>query len=288
MRDPLSVFRDTARAVERAGKTNALALDAAISTVGSARHVWVSGIGKSGLVARKCAGTLSSLGRSASFLHPVEALHGDAGGVREGDVLVAVSQSGRTAEVLRLVHELRLPVVSVSTVPSPLATLAAVALDSSVEVEAGGTIPVTAFAVAALLLDAVALGVGGELRHPGGYIGAMARPVRDYMLPPPRVDGARLVRDVIPELGHGAVLVDDGGIFTDGDLRRAAGRGELDRPVGEVCTRTPVTVDADAPARVALERMERRASQIAVLPVVEGDRVVGIVRLHDLVRAGMG
>jgi arabinose-5-phosphate isomerase len=147
---------------------------------------------------------------------------------------------------------------------------------------------VTSFVVATTIVDAVALQLGGQVRHPGGYIGAMSRPVKDYMLPPPIVAESTPIREVIPALGHGAVLIDTGGIFTDGDLRRAAGAGRLEGPVGASCTRTPVTVEEDEPARVALERMERRASQISVLPVVGRGRYVGIVRLHDLVRAGLG
>lgn len=288
MRDPSAVFRAAVTALQAAETRNLPRLAAAADVLGPAAHIWCSGIGKSGIVARKIAGTLNSLGRRASFLHPVEALHGDGGGVAREDALIAVSQSGHTAELLRLVRELDLPTVAIGREPSPLAAVAKVCLDSAVDVEAGDEIPVTAFVVAASLGDALALSLGGELRHPGGFIGAMARPVREFMLPPPLVSPGTKVVDLIPALVHGAVLIETGGIFTDGDLRRAAGRGELDRPVGDICTRAPITVDQHEPARVALERMERRASQISVLPVVGEGRYVGIVRLHDLVRAGLG
>lgn len=282
------VFRVASDALLTAGARNAARLAAAAELLRPAPTIWVAGLGKSGLVARKMAGMLNSLGRRAAWLHPVDALHGDAGAIGPEDRLVAISQSGHTAEVLRLVRTLSLPTVAVCSEPSPLAAAAAVCLDSRVEQEAGGAVPSTSFVVAVALVDAVALALGGEVRHPGGYIGAMSRPVKDYMLPPPIVPDSASALEVIPLLGHGAVLVDSGGIFTDGDLRRAAGAGRLDRPVGELCTRAPVTVEADDPARVAIERMERRSSQISVLPVVALGRYVGIVRLHDLVRAGLG
>lgn len=287
---PAPIFAAARDALAAAEGANATRWAPALALLDGAEVIWCAGIGKSGLVARKMAGTLASLGRRASFLHPVEALHGDSGAVRPGDILVAISQSGHTPEVLRLARELGLPVVALTRPGTPLATLAAATLDTDVPHEAGGTLPVTAFVVATTIGDTLALALGGQVRHPGGYIGAMARPVRDFMLPPPLVAADTPVVDVIARLGLGAVLLEGGGIFTDGDLRRAVGQDPtaLHRPVVDFCTRHPVTVGADAPARLAIERMERRASQIAVLPVEEGGRYVGIVRLHDLVRAGLG
>lgn len=293
----LTVLASARAALVAAEIANVDRFGAALDVLAPASVVWCAGLGKSGLVARKIAGTLTSLGRRAVFLHPVEALHGDAGAVRSEDVLVAVSQSGHTSELLRLVHELSVPTVALTAAGSPLAAVARATMDTSVRDEAGGRLPVTSFLVACALGDALALALGGEVQHPGGNIGAMALPVRRFMLPPPMVPGSLKLVDVIPRLALGAVLVEGGGIFTDGDLRRAVGAtpDALSRSVGDLCTRSPVTVGADEPARVALERMERRASQIAVLPVVgfaaeSGDTsgYVGIVRLHDLVRAGFG
>lgn len=304
-----SVLASAREALAAAESANADRFPAALELLAPAAVIWCSGVGKSGLVARKIAGTLASLGRRAMFLHPVEAMHGDAGSVRAEDVLIAVSQSGHTVELLRLVHELALPTVALTVPGSPLAAVARATMDTSIAHEAGGRLPVTSFTVACALGDALALALaelhGAAVRHPGGNIGAMALPVRRFMLPPPMVAAETRIVDVIPRLGLGAVLVEGGGIFTDGDLRRVVGSdpGALSRAVGELCTRSPVTVGADEPARVALELMERRASQIAVLPVVEhptigagdvGDlthvspQYVGIVRLHDLVRAGFG
>lgn len=294
MRDALegpdAVIAAAVEALEAAGRSNHAAWAPAVEVLSGVDVIWCSGVGKSGIVAQKLAGTLASLGRRALFLHPVEALHGDGGAVRSTDALVAVSQSGHTAELLRLVAVLGLPVVALTRAGSPLAGLAQAVIDTTVPHEAGGALPATSFTVAATLGDALAFSLGGEVLHPGGYIGAMSRPVRAFMLPAPVVAPDTRVLDVIPRLGSGAVLLAGGGIFTDGDLRRAVGRSPeaLHQPVGAFATRDPVTVGADEPARTALERMERRASQIAVLPVVDGGAYVGLVRLHDLVRAGLG
>lgn len=255
--------------------------------------MWATGLGKSALVARKFAASATSFGRSAHFLHPVEALHGDAGSVRGGDVLLAVSASGRTAEVLRVVRELAVPVVSVCPAESPLAGLSTAVLDASVDVEAGGEAPSTSFLVAMALVEGLVLSMrpAGGLHHPGGFIGLSRRPVRELMLPPPLVERDRSLLSCIPLLGCGAVLVVGGGIFTDGDLRRLVGRdaGALEKRVGDVCTSSPVSVRDDESCALALDRMERRGSQLSVLPVVDAaGHYVGLVRLHDLVRAGLG
>ncbi len=290
MSDTPDILDAAIGALHAARATNSGRWAPAVEALAQADVVWCSGIGKSGLVARKLAGTLASLGRRALFLHPVEALHGDGGAVRHSDALVAVSQSGHTPELLRLVGALELPVVALTRTDTPLAALSRAVIDTSVPFEAGGALPATAFTVAVTLADMLAFQLGGEVRHPGGYIGAMSRPVRDYMIPAPLVPRDALVIDLITRLGSGAVLLEGGGIFTDGDLRRAVGRSPaaLQQCVAELCTASPVTVEAHEPARVALERMERRDSQISVLPVVENGRYVGLVRLHDLVRAGLG
>jgi arabinose-5-phosphate isomerase len=280
-------FATAAAALLAAGQRNEAALAAATGLLDGAACTWCTGLGKSGLVARKLAGTLASLGRRAAWIHPVDALHGDGGAVVPGDVLVAISHSGRTGETLRFARESGLAIVAVTTPGSPLAGLARVVLDASVVEEVGGAVPSTSFLVACALVDGLALRLGGTLRHPGGVIGALQRPVRDYMLPPPIVGRDLPLASVIPLLVHGAVLVEGGGILTDGDLRRAVGAGRLGGTVGDAATWRPVTVGPDEPAGAALEKMERRSSQISVLPVVEGDRFVGLLRLHDLVKAGM-
>ena len=296
MTQALDVFLAGANALKAAGERNRGSVLAAAAVLRGAETIWCTGVGKSYVVAQKMAGTLNSLGKRAVAVHAVDALHGDLGARREGDVLVAISQSGRTPETLRVAREAGMLVVAICSTPSPLAALASVVLDTTISEEAGGALPMTSFLVACAVGDAAALasvadGAAASVAwHPAGFIGAMERPVRDYMLAPPFVDGGESVAAVISQLRHGAVLLREGGIFTDGDLRRAVGAdpAALRRPVAEFATRTPVTVGVEEPAREALYRMERRPSELSVLPVVDESGVVGLVRLHDLVRAGFG
>ncbi len=288
-----SPFRVGADALLRAEARNLSRWAAVEAALAPAAAIWCTGLGKSGLVARKLAATLSSFGRPAHFLHPVEALHGDAGALGEADAIVAISASGHTAELIRLLHNQPLPLVSVAPLGSPLTNLASAALDAGVEEEAGGDAPITSYLVATALVDALALRLrpGSTLIHPGGFLGLRGRSVRNLMRAPPLVAATASVASCIPFLIDGAVLIVGGGIFTDGDLRRVVGAdpGVLQRPVGEVCTREPVTVGVEEPASHALDRMERRDGQLAVLPVVDdAGAYVGLLRLHDLVRAGMG
>ena len=272
---------------------NALRWEAAEAALAPVHAIWCTGIGKSGLVARKLATTLRSFGRQAHFLHPVEALHGDAGALGESDGIVAISASGHTGELLRLLHHQPLPLVAIAPLGSPLAALALAVLDGSVEEEAGGEAPVTSYLVATALVDALALRLrsGDALVHPGGFLGLRGRSVGSLMRPPPLVSASATVAECIALLHDGAVLIEGGGIFTDGDLRRVVGvdAGALSKPVGALCTRSPVTVGVEEPASAALDRMERREGQLSALPVVNAaGHYVGLVRLHDLVRAGMG
>lgn len=293
MPTPDEVLELGARALLAARDHNRDRWAATCAVLAPATTIWCVGLGKSGIVAQKLSATLSSFGRAAHALHPVDALHGDAGAMGAGDAIVAISASGHTAEVLRFLRGMPLPIVAVTDPQSPLAALATATLDARVETEAGGDAPVTSFLVASALADALALQLrdDGRLLHPGGFVGLGQRLVASLMRPPPLVPGTLTVAACIPHLGDGAVLVEGGGIFTDGDLRRAVGadHAALARPVGELCTRAPVTVRATDPASAALDRMERRTSQLSVLPVVdEGGNYVGLVRLHDLVRAGLG
>lgn len=300
MVSPLLIAADALRAADARNTTR---WEAATALLVGANTVWATGLGKSALVARKFAASATSFGNRACFLHPVEALHGDAGSVRPGDVLLAISASGRTAEVVRIARDLGVPVVAVCPIESPLASCATATLDATIEHEAGGEAPSTSFMVAMGLVETLALAgrPHGQLHHPGGFIGLSRRPVSDVMLPPPLVKRESTLLSCIPRLGVGAVLVEGGGIFTDGDLRRLVGSGlmgngaggaetdVLSRQVGEVCTPSPVTIGETESCALALDRMERRTSQLSVLPVVnEAGLYVGLLRLHDLVRIGMG
>jgi arabinose-5-phosphate isomerase len=275
--------------------------------------VLVTGIGKSGIVAQKIAATFCSLGQPAVFLHPVEALHGDLGLYSPGDPTVVLSRSGNTAELLRLVTQLRAlksPVIGIlGAADSALGALMDVVLDASVRAEADPhNLAPTASAVVALGLgDALAIGLM-ERRgftaedfarfHPSGQLGRNLRlSVSQVMHPLERVATAAAedpLRKVVIEmtqrsLGAACVLDAEGrliGIVTDGDVRRALQSHDDIRGVlaSDVMTRRPAMVAPGASVHEALRIMEDRPSQIAVLPVVEEEsgRCVGLVRLHDL------
>jgi arabinose-5-phosphate isomerase len=276
------------------------------------------GAGTSGIVARKIAATLTSTGTPALFVHPTDALHGGLGVIGREEVVIAVSNSGETEEISALLPYLSSReakvVAIVGNLDSTLAKAAAVALDSFAESEAGahGLVPTASVAVALAIGDALALtvmeakGVTREAfaaNHPSGRLGRrLTLRVRDVMhptgeLPPvgPQISLMEVVA-AITEGGLGAVSIvaDDGmllGIVTDGDVRRTLQRSNPDE-LGKLCaeevmTSEPVVISPDAMAYEALQLMENRPSQIAILPVVEENRSVGLVRLHDLVRIGL-
>jgi arabinose-5-phosphate isomerase len=285
--------------------------------------VVVSGAGKSGIVGRKIASTLSSTGTPAIYMHPAEAIHGDLGLLATGDVGLLLSNSGESEEILALVPHLKqrgLPLIALVGDPaSTLARAADAVLDAGVEREACplNLAPTASTAVALALGDALALAVM-HLRgftpadfarnHPGGRLGKrLTLRVGDLMHhgsdnPTAGPDASwDNVLDVLCKHGLGAVNVVDRqgrlvGLVTDGDIRRAirAGRASsLAALVGmiasDMMTRNPVTVAPDVLAYDALRLMEDRPSQISVLPVSDpGDgRCLGLLRLHDIVRSGL-
>lgn len=276
------------------------------------------GAGTSGIVARKIAATLTSTGTPALFVHPTDALHGGLGVIGREEVVIAVSNSGETEEISALLpylHSRKVKVIAiVGNLDSTLARAAAVALDSSAEREAGayGLVPTASVAVALAIGDALALtvmeakGVTREAfaaNHPSGRLGRrLTLRVRDVMHAeddqPPVGPETPLLEVVgsITERGLGAVSIVDAdrkllGIVTDGDVRRTLQRSKPEAlaslRAAEVMTPEPVVISADAMAYEALQLMENRPSQIAVLPVVEKGKCLGLVRLHDLVRIGL-
>jgi arabinose-5-phosphate isomerase len=277
---------------------------------GAAGRVIVTGVGKSGLVARKIAATLTSTGTPASYLHPIDSLHGDLGIVSRHDVAIVLSKSGESQDLFGLVGSLQrlgVPIIAITgAMDSPLARVATVALDGSVAEEAcPHDLAPTASTTAALALgDALAvalLEVKGFRRedfaafHPGGSLGRrLLLLVRDVMLPPGRLlPPEATMREAVVSLAHdrGLALVGaDGrlsGVLTTGDLTRLAERDAdfLQRRVSEVMTRTPKTTTPDDLAAAAVGTMERNG--VIVLPVVsDGGKVEGVVHLHDLMRAG--
>ncbi len=277
-------------------------------------RVVVTGMGKSGIICRKIAATLSSTGTSAFFLHPAEAIHGDLGALRKDDVVVAVSHSGETEELLRLVEAIRRLgaglIVLTGAPDSTLGHAADVALDCGVVHEACpmNLVPTASTTAALALGDAIAmtLAVRRGFReedfahlHPGGKLGKRLMRVEQIMhhgdeMPVVRPD--TVMPEVIHEmsskrLGMTCVLGDDGrlaGLVTDGDLRRhlSPSGNLLALTAADVMTPRPVTIGRGELAVAALKMMEDR--KITSLVVVDARGVAeGVVHLHDLWRTQM-
>jgi arabinose-5-phosphate isomerase len=274
--------------------------------------VVVTGIGKSGHIARKIVATLCSTGTAAVFLHPAEAVHGDLGIYTPGDPTVLLSKNGASVELLALVPLLRQfhsPLIGILGNPAaPLAAQVDVLLDASVEREADpNNLAPTASAVTALAMGhalAIALMCARNFTpeefgrfHPGGQLGRNLKlRVGEAMHTGDEVafvSPETSLKDVIIAMTRrplgGACVVGAGGtlagFLTDGDLRRALTNHDDIRGLSasDAMTRTPVTVGPDASLAEALELMERRRSQISVLPVVdESGRALGIIRIHDI------
>ncbi len=292
--------------------------DSAIELILSAKgKVIASGLGKSGIVAGKVAATFSSTGTPAVFLHPVEAMHGDIGIAQENDISLLFSNSGETKEVLEVLQAFkRLGLKTIAVVGRKGCSLGEYAdcrLDASVKEEACplNLSPTSSVLVALALGDALAAclmrrrGFTEEdysRLHPSGSLGKkLLLRVHDIMHSGPAlpqvVTGTPMSEAlyILTSKAMGAVIVTDGagkllGIYTDGDLKRTIGEGRdfLGTKVESVMSADPVAIRDDRLAVEALALMENRPSQISVLPVVNGEnRVVGIVRLHDLVRAGL-
>jgi len=273
-------------------------------------RVVVTGMGKSGLIGRKIAATLSSTGTPSVFLHPAEALHGDLGMVLAGDVVLAISYGGETEEIVALVatvKRLALPLVTLTGKPnSTLASASDVVLDTSVREEACSLnlAPTASTAAAMAMGDALAISLLDRrgfshddfaALHPGGRLGKRLLRASDLMHSGdglPSVSPEAKIPDVIYEIsskGLGMTTVVDGhgmlvGIVTDGDLRRLMQkrRGEtFELSAGECLTRNPVTIGPTEFASAALQRMEQR--KITSVVVINSDeRVLGVLHLHDL------
>jgi arabinose-5-phosphate isomerase len=271
-------------------------------------------MGKSGIICRKIAATLSSTGTAAFFLHPAEAIHGDLGVLQAEDVVVALSYSGETDELLRLVETIKRLgaklIAMTGDKDSTLARAADVALDCRVSEEACplNLVPTASTTASLALGDALAMAllVAKGFRqedfanlHPGGKIGKRLMRVEQLMhggeqTPIVVLDAA--MPDVIYEmsrkgLGMACVVSAAGrleGIITDGDLRRhmASATRLLERSAGEIMTRNPITVGPDTMAAAALHILEQRRIT-AVVVVDAGQCVLGVVHLHDLWRIEM-
>ena len=278
-------------------------------------NVVVTGVGKAGLIGRKLSATLASTGTRSFFLHPTEAVHGDLGCLGAEDVVLALSQSGETEELLRILPFLsfrKIPVVAMTgSRENRLGRESTVVLETGGVPEAGrlGLAPSSSTTVMLALGDALALVVSEERGftrsdfarfHPAGNLGRHLSNVDDFARP---LAQCRIAQDQQPIrqvfVGHqitgrrsGAIMLTDEsgrltGIFTDSDLARMFERHEenrLDEPIATVMTRSPQTVRSGEPIQMAVERMANR--RISELPVVdENDRPVGMIDITDLVAA---
>jgi arabinose-5-phosphate isomerase len=278
----------------------------------------ITGMGKSGIIGRKMAATLASTGTPSFYLHPAEGIHGDLGMVTEGDVVIALSNSGETGEVLHILPSLRrIGAKLIAMVGNPNSTLAKnsdIVLNVGVTREACplGLAPTSSTTAALAYGDALALALLSKRKftasqfavfHPGGSLGRkLLLTVEDIMhsgMENPLVKADISVQDalfVITDKGLGAVsVVDDDnkmlGVLTDGDIRRGLSKGVdfLKRPVTELMTASPKTITKEKLAAQALHIMEsNRPKPITVLPVVDAENhVIGLLHMTDLVRQGV-
>ncbi|HVE50446.1 MAG TPA: KpsF/GutQ family sugar-phosphate isomerase [Casimicrobiaceae bacterium] len=309
------VLETEARAIAALSPRLSDAFVAALTLLRDCRgRVVVSGIGKSGHVARKLAATLASTGTPAFFVHPAEANHGDLGMITPDDVVIMLSNSGETDELVALAPHLRRYGASIVAITgnasSTLATSANVHLDAAVDAEACplGLAPTASTTAALALGDALAIalldarGFSAEdfaRSHPGGTLGRrLLTRVADVMRSgadvPIVLPDAALAQAVIvmSEKGMGMTAVVDAsqniaGIFTDGDLRRAVGRG-VDLRMARVAdhmTRDPRHIAPNRLAADCVELMERSPKVTQLLVVDDSERLVGALHLHDLFRA---
>ena len=311
-----SVLETEAHAVlALAGRLDGNFVAAVNLVLGCTGRVVVSGIGKSGHIAHKIAATLASTGTPAFFVHPAEAIHGDLGMIAAGDVVIALSNSGESSELLTILPLLKRRgarlIAMTGNAKSTLAREADVSLDAGVAAEADrlGLAPTASTTAALALGDALALallearGFSAEdfaRSHPGGSLGrkllVRVSDVMHHGEALPKVPLGASLSDALLEmsrkrLGMTAVVDADGklaGVYTDGDLRRTLERNiDMRRTaVAEVMTRNPHTIGDDKLGAEAVQTMER--FKITALLVLDGKgRVVGALNIHDLFRAGV-
>jgi arabinose-5-phosphate isomerase len=307
------VIREEAQALATLADALGDGFDAAVEAILAARgRVVLSGMGKSGHIARKIAATLASTGTPAHFVHPAEASHGDLGMMLRGDVVLCLSNSGETPELADLVAHTRrfgIPLIAIAARPdSSLMRRADIRLLLPAVPEACGigVVPTTSTAMMLALGDALAIALmqaraftPEDFRdfHPGGRLGARLTKVRELMH---KGEALPLVAKdtpmtetllVISQKGFGVVGVTDdqgrlAGIVTDGDLRRHMA-GLLDRRAGEVMTGAPRTIPPDALAEEAVALMNAQRITCLFVPDPEG-RPIGFLHIHDCLRAGLG
>ena len=307
------IMRYEAEAIETASKNLDENFSKAIDLIlNSQGRLVVCGMGKSGLIGHKISATLSSTGTPSFFLHPGEALHGDLGMIRDNDVMLLLSNSGETEEIVKLVPFLRrigtAIVAMVGETNSSLARMADLVINAHVPREACplNLAPTSSTTVALALGDAIA-GALIEARsfsqrdfarfHPSGSLGRKFVSVKDLMhsgTDIPKASPDMILKDAVVKMsqfGFGALIVcneenDLLGIFTDGDLRRyfeKAENAELSIPLNKIMTANPKHTTPDRLAMEALKTMEDKS--ITSLPVAESGKVIGFLHLHDILRS---
>jgi len=278
--------------------------------------VVLTGVGKSGLIGRKIAATLASTGTPSFFLHPTEGMHGDIGMVRKGDAAIALSNSGETEEIVRILpvfKRLGLPLIALTGDPgSTLARLADVTIDVGVQEEACpmGLAPTASTTAVLAMGDALAVVLFEEKgfspadfarMHPGGALGHRLQSVEDVMHRDREIPLVSLdtpLKDALfaisaKRLGVTGIVDDAGslaGVITDGDVRRAVERGIdlFGTRAGDVMTPHPKRILASDLAASALRKMEEHSiTSLFVFDAVDSNRPVGIVHIHDLLKAGL-
>ena len=293
-----------------AGQTEAISDAVRICSECKGRII-VTGLGKSSAAARKIAGTLTSIGSPAIFLHPTEALHGEMGVISDDDVAICISKSGWTEELGILLGEFKrwgLPIIGITADEnSPLAKNSDVLIliPTKSEGDPLGIIPTTSVVCSLAIGDAIACGIVDmkgitkeqfRASHPGGSLGRSLTKISELMHTGdeiPIVSKNANLRDAIVEITRkrlGTTLIMDGdkllGILTDGDVRRAIQRTDIDHPLDEnvltFATLSPKTISPDAIAEEALRIFEE--NKITSLIVVENDKVIGFLHMHDVLQ----
>jgi arabinose-5-phosphate isomerase len=273
-------------------------------------RVIVSGMGKSGHIARKIAATLASTGTPAQFVHPAEASHGDLGMIVEADCVLAISRSGETAELSDLLYHCRriaVPVIGMTFKPGSSlarASTAALVLPECGEASEEAPAPTTSTTMCLALGDALAVALlkargftadhFGAI-HPGGKLGAALKRVRDVMRvggDDPLISPATPVKEALEAMSVGGIgaagVIENGkliGIITDGDLRRRLTPEMFGKTARELMTANPRTITPDAPLADAIAIMNNK--RITLLFAVEDGKPVGVVHMHDLLAAGV-
>jgi arabinose-5-phosphate isomerase len=304
-------LRDEAEAITGFARDNGAVLSRAVRLIhASNAPLIVAGIGKSGHIANKLASTFRSLGKSAIFLHPAEASHGDLGLVEQDCVLLILSNSGETTELSDLLHYARVHGNKVIALTSAEDTTLARAAEITIaygrvkEVCPNGLAPTTSTTLSLAIGDALAVGVTHLMGntpedfrryHPGGKLGTLLLTVGDLMRDGddlPFVDHATPMADAVATMTEKAlglaIVMESGamaGIITDGDMRRHADRLWTSN-AGEIATASPITIKPDARAADALKLMSDRKITACVVSG-DGARVDGVLHLHDILRAGV-